>query len=321
MALLRQTFAQGVLDPTWLPTLAEEAEELLGSANAANTLRAYRADWADFSGWCRVWSLSALPAAPSTVVLYLTDLSSRAKVSTLTRRLSAISRVHQTAGYEPPTRAFAVKDLMAGLRQGSEPAAKRPVRVEDLRAILRQIPDTLLGLRDRALLLLGFTGAFRRSELVGLDVEDLVETRDGFVANISRSKPEREGQARTVGVPSGIDPMTCPVVIVKTWLVAADIRSGAVFRVMNRHSHVLAKRLSGEGVAIVVKRYVEQLGYDPAFFAGHSLRSGLVTSAAAAGKSERAIMSQTGHRSLATIRRYIREGSLFRENAATGIGL
>jgi integrase len=168
--------------------------------------------------------------------------------------------------------------------------------------------------------LLGFTGAFRRSERVAWDVTDLEETRDGLVT-IRKSKTDQEGQGRRVGIPPGVDEASCPLWALGNWRAAAGIETGALFRVMNRHDQVLPMRLSGEGVGIVVKRYVEALGFDPSQFAGHSLRAGLATSAAAAGKSERAIMGQTGHRSLTTVRRYIREGNLFRENAAHGLGL
>jgi integrase len=156
---------------------------------------------------------------------------------------------------------------------------------------------------------------------VALDAEDLEQTTGGLIATVRRGKTDQEGKGRKVGIPPGEDQTTCPVGALEEWRKAAHIDSGPLFRVMNRHGQALEKRLSAEGVAIVVKRYIEKLGYDPAVFAGHSLRSGLATSAAAAGKSERAIMNQTGHRSVTTMRRYIREGNLFRENAAEGLGL
>ena len=177
-------------------------------------------------------------------------------------------------------------------------------------------------MRDRALLLLlGFSGAFRRLELVGLDVEDLEETRDGLVVTLRRSKTDPEGQGRKIGVPQGAEQPSCPVWVLEQWRAAAQLDFGPLFRSVTRHGRVREQRLSAEAVSIVVKRYVAQLGYDPALFGGHSLRAGLATSAAAAGKSERAIMNQTGHRSLTTVRRYIRDGNLFRENAAEGLGL
>ena len=212
---------------------------------------------------------------------------------------------------------------MQGLRRelGTAPVRKKPVLVADLQEVLKRIPDSLPGKRDRALLLLGFAGAFRRSELVGLNVEDIEKTPDGMVVHIRRSKTDQEGQGREVGIPPGAADATCPIRAVSEWSAAAKISSGPLFRSVNRHGQVLPRRLSGEGVAMVVKRYIEKLGYDPARFAAHSLRAGLATSAAAAGKSERAIMNQTGHRSVTTVRRYIRDGNLFRENAAGKIGL
>jgi integrase len=154
-----------------------------------------------------------------------------------------------------------------------------------------------------------------------LNVDDLEDASEGLIVTIRRSKTDQEGEGRRVGIPQGADQSTCPIWALDQWRAVGNIDAGPLFRVMNRHGRVLDKRLSGEAVGMVVKRYVEKLGYDPARFGGHSLRAGLATSAAAAGKSERAIMNQTGHRSVATVRRYIRDGSLFRENAAEGLGL
>lgn len=308
-----------------LARLLTQAEASFRAARAPSTLRAYQHDWQQFRAWCEQNHVVPLPASPQTVILYSTNLTKNEhrKWNTLSRRLAAISQLHQQAGFESPTRAWAVKQLLSGLRRelGVAPVRKRPVLVDDLKEILKQIPDSLLGTRDRALLLLGFTGAFRRSELVGLDIEDIETVRDGIVVNIRHSKTDQEGQGRKLGIPQGIEEATCPVHAITRWCMAAQLTAGALFRPVNRHGSVLEGRLSGEGVAIVVKRYLEKAGYDPAQFAGHSLRAGLATSAAAAGKSERAIMNQTGHRSVTTVRRYIRDGNLFRENAADGLGL
>ena len=308
-----------------LARLLAQAEASFKAARAGSTLRAYAHDWQQFRLWCEQNALIARPASPQTVILYSTDLAKNQlkKWNTLSRRLAAISQLHSQAGFESPTRSWAVKQFLQGLRRelGVAPVRKKPVLVADLQEILKQIPDSLLGKRDRALLLVGFTGAFRRSELIGLNVEDLEETRDGMVVHIRRSKTDQEGEGRKLGIPPGAEEATCPVRALAEWRTAAGFTSGPLFRSVNRHGQVLGARLSGEGVAMVVKRYVDKLGYDPAQFAGHSLRSGLATSAAAAGKSERAIMNQTGHRSVATLRRYIRDGNLFRENAAGGIGL
>jgi integrase len=182
------------------------------------------------------------------------------------------------------------------------------------------LPGSLLGLRDRALLTLGFAGAFRRSELVALDVTDISFTADGLEVALRRSKTDQEAAGRKVGIPYGSLRITCPVRALRAWLDAAVITEGAVFRSVNRWS-ALGDRLSDKAVALVVKRHAATIGLDATKFAGHSQRAGLATSAAKAGKSERAIMNQTGHRSAAMVRRYIRDASLFSDNAAAGIGL
>jgi integrase len=308
-----------------LSRLLAQAEASFRASRAGSTLRAYAHDWDQFRTWCQANALVPLPAAPQTVILYITDLAKNQlkKWNTLSRRLAAISQLHSQAGFESPTRAWAVKQFLQGLRRelGVAPTRKSPVLVDDLKEILRHVPDSLLGKRDRALLLLGFSGAFRRSELVALNVDDLDRTREGLVVHIRRSKTDQESEGRKIGIPQGSEEATCPIRALEEWQAAANITAGPLFRCVNRHDQVLAQRLSGEGVAIVVKRYAEKAGYDPVRFAGHSLRAGLATSAAAAGKSERAIMNQTGHRSVATVRRYIRDGNLFRENAAGGLGL
>jgi len=316
-----------ILPPTGdvVARLLTQAEASFRAARAGSTIRAYTHDWQQFRAWCEANGFVSLPASPQTVILYSTDLAKNhgKRWNTLSRRIAAISQLHSQAGFESPTRSWAVKQFLQGLRRelGIAPVRKRPVLVGDLQEILKQIPDSLLGKRDRALLLLGFSGAFRRSELVGLDAKDIEVQRAGIALTIGRSKTDQEGQGRILGIPYGIEEATCPIRALEAWRNAAEIQSGPLFRPVNRHGRVLASRLSGEGVAIVVKRYVEKLGYDPAHFAGHSLRAGLATSAAAAGKSERAIMNQTGHRSIMTVRRYIRDGNLFRENAADGLGL
>jgi integrase len=312
-------------EPSSLAHLRAQVEATFRAARAPGTVRAYVHDWQQFRAWCEQNGLPALPASPQAVVLYGADLVKNhgKKLNTLSRRLAAISQVHQQAGLDSPTRTWPVKQFLQGLRRemGVAPVRKRPVLVDDLKRILAQLPDSLLGQRDRALLLLGFTGAFRRSELVAIDAADLEPAPDGLIVTIRRSKTDQDAEGRKVGIPRGREAPSCAVLALETWRATANIQSGALFRVMNRHGHVLDKRLSGEAVALVIKRSVEKLGYDAAQFAGHSLRAGLATSAAAAGKSERAIMNQTGHRSVTTVRRYIRDGDLFRENAADRIGL
>jgi integrase len=317
--------SQNPVDGDLLARLLAQAEAIFRDSRARSTLRAYEHDWRHFRSWCEQHRLVPMPARTEAVILYATDLTKNhgKKWNTLSRRLAAISQLHQRAGFYSPTATWPMKQFLAGLRRelGIAPVRKKPVLAADLKEIVGGLPDSLLSKRDRALLLVGFTGALRRSELIALDVEDLEEAREGLIVHIRRGKTDQEGEGRKVGIPQGADQATCPVWALEQWLQAAKIESGALFRVMNRHGQVLPKRLSGEGVALVVKRAVGKLGYDPALFAGHSLRAGLATAAAAAGKGERAIMNQTGHRSVTTVRRYIRDGNLFRENAADGLGL
>jgi integrase len=315
--------SSGVLFSGTLITLVGQAEEYLRLARAKNTQRAYGSDWQHFENWCQERTVESLPALPQTVALYLTDLSATHKASTLTRRLSALSHAHRSAGFSSPTEDACVRLLMAGIRRrhGTAAIAKRPLLVPDLQAMLAAVPANRLGLRDRVILLLGFCGAFRRSELVALNKEDLLETVDGLIVTLRRSKTDQEAEGRKIAIPRGREPGTCPVLALSAWITAAGIVAGPVFRPVNRHGQILPQRLSGEAVAIVVKRWAAAAGLTPEEYAGHSLRAGLATSAAIAGKSERAIMSQTGHRSPTTLRRYIRDNNLFRDNAADGLGL
>jgi integrase len=183
------------------------------------------------------------------------------------------------------------------------------------------LPDGLIGSRDRTLLLIGFAGAFRRSELVALNRDAVEITGDGLVITIKRSKTDQEGAGRKIGLPYAAHKETCPVRSLQEWLERSAITDGPLLRPINRHGHMAEGRLSSAAVGEIVKRHATAVGLDPTKFSGHSLRSGLATSAAAAGASERSIMAQTGHRSVNMVRRYIRDGSLFRENAAAVVGL
>lgn len=299
----------------------ESAREFLGQAKAANTLRAYRSDWRDFVAWCAERELEPLPATPQTVALYAADSAARVKANTISRRLSSISQAHKAADLPSPVGHHLVRTTMSGIRRaiGTAQKGKAPLLTEDLRAVVDAMPSTLAGARDRALLLLGFAAAVRRSELVALDVGDVEDTNDGLVVTIRRSKTDQEGEGRKVGVPYGSTPATCPVRAVRAWLQASAISDGALFRAIAPSG--VGDRLSDRSVALIVKRRVEAAGLDPRRFAGHSLRAGLATSAARGGATERAIMAQTGHKSLAVMRRYIRDGTLFSENAAAKTGL
>jgi site-specific recombinase XerD len=307
-----------------LAAIAQRAEAYAGRAKAPSTVRAYAGDWRNFVAWAEERGLAVLPAEGDTVALYLVDLADRgARPATLARRLVVISQAHKAADLPSPTTASVVRRVHAGIRRtlGTAQVGKAPALVDDLTRMLEVLPWSVLGRRDRALLLLGFAGAFRRSELVGLDVADLEFSRAGLVVTLRRSKTDQEAAGRRVGIPYGAREVTCPVRALQDWLSMAGIGLGPVFRPVDRFGRVQPRRLSDKAVALVVKRHARTAGLDPARYAGHSLRAGLATSAAARGASERAIMAQTGHRSAEMVRRYIRESSLFRDNAAALAGL
>ncbi len=306
-----------------LAEIAADARDFVAASRAENTTRVYRTGWAQFTVWCEVHGVRALPAGPETVACYVADLARVAKPATIDLRLAAISAAHRAAGHESPTKEEAVRLVRRGMRRtlGTAQRQVRPVTVPDLRAMLEGLGRDPAGCRDRALLLLGFAGALRRSELVGLDVVDITEGSDGLTVHLRRSKTDQEGAGRTVGIPYGSNPVTCPVRAWRAWLEVSGITEGAAFRPVDRHGHIGATRLSAPAVALVLKRRAARAGLDPAEVAGHSLRAGLATSAAAAGVPERVIADQTGHKGTAMLRRYIREGSLFRENAASAVGL
>ncbi len=312
-------------DPNALAALDAATRRFAAAAKATNTIRAYRSDLADFEMWSTDHDLSALPAEPTTVALYLAGLSEAgAKPSTLQPRVSAISQAHQLAGLPTPTHDAAVRTTMAGIRRtlGTAPSQKAPLITADLRRLLEATPTDLLdGLRDRAILLLGFAGGFRRSELVALDVADVHETEDGLRLQVRRDRTDQERGGREVGIPFGDHPQTCPVRALRAWREASGVTRGPLFRAVTRGGHVAESRLSDRTVARIVQRAAGRAGLDPSRYAGHSLRSGLAGAAAAGGAPERAIMAQTGHRSLATVRQYIRHGSLFQDNAAAYVGL
>lgn len=306
-----------------LAPLRGQARDFMAQAKAPNTIRAYRNDWRQFTAWCEQHGCPSLPATAETVAIYLTDQADRCRTSTLQRRIASISQAHQAAGHETPTTAAAVRLVWQGIRRtkGVAQEGKAAAVTADLRRMVATLPDSLLGVRDRALLLVGFAGAFRRSELVGLDRADVAITLEGATITLRRSKTDQEGEGRKVGIPYGSRPDTCPVRALGGWLEAASITDGPLFRSVNRHGQLQPGRLSDRTVALVVKRAAAAAGLEPNRYSGHSLRAGLATSAAAAGASERSIMAQTGHRSAAMVRRYIRDGSLWRENAAATVGL
>ena len=301
-----------------------DTDKYVRAAKAANTVRAYRSDWRIFESFCRGRDLAALPASPATVVAYAADRASHLKANTIERHLAAISQAHQLASVPNPVEDKLVRTVMAGIRRakGTAQKGKEPLSAELLRKMLSQMPDDLRAARDRALVLVGFAGAFRRSELVALRYEDIRFSEEGLVVTIPRSKTDPEGEGHTIGIPYGSHPESCPVRALENWLARSSITYGCLFTRIGRWGgEVTGQPISDHQLAKIIKRLAHAAGLDADAFSGHSLRSGLATAAAEGGATERAIMDQTRHRSLKQVRKYIRRGSLFRENAAAKSGL
>jgi site-specific recombinase XerD len=303
--------------------VAMQVLQFIRASKAANTIRGYRTDWRDFSAWCESRGLEPLPVSPDAVAEYIADCAGHLKTGSIQRKLNAIAEAHKAAGLDSPTHAGIVRNTLKGIKRtlGTSTSQKAAALTHDIRAMVEVVDLGLIGIRDRALILLAFAGAFRRSELVGLDVENCEFSKDGLTVSLPRSKTDQDGAGRRVGIPYGSNPETCPVRTVQAWMEQAGIAAGALFRSINRHGQVQAGRLNGIDVARVVKKLTERAGLDPAKYAGHSLRAGHATTAAIAGASERSIMRQTGHKSVQMVRRYIRDGNLFRENSAGKLGL
>jgi integrase len=317
-----------------LAEAASAADVFAEGSRAPNTRRAYRFDLEDYEVWCRSMRLDD-PRHPETVRSYVAALArpngarkqapNGCKVSTIMRRLSAIAWAATTAGYSDPTKDPRVRDIVAGIRRmlRIEPERKKPLTIELVRELVATFGDSLHDRRDRALVLLGLAGGLRRSELVGLDVEHLVREPEGIVAHLPRSKTDQEGRGRDVAIPYGRNGLgTCPIRAYEEWVAAASIVSGPIFRPIDRHGNVGGTRLSTEAVAEIVKLRCAAIGIDDVdVFAGHSLRSGFVTSAARGGASLPGIMTQTGHQSVEIVRGYIRRTTIWDDAASLKVGL
>jgi integrase len=306
----------------------EELEDVLTyarEAKAQSTRRAYKADWRDFDAYLKKRGRTSVPADPDEVARYLRHLITqrRLKVSTVNRRLAAISEQHKANGYPSPSDEWVVKNTLRRLRveHGTPARGKAPLLTEDLKKIVSAIPDTLAGTRDRALLLLGFAGAMRRRELVSLDIQDLALAPEGLVVSVNKSKTDQIHKGRKIGIPYGQFDHTCPVRAVLRWLEESKLSNGPLFRGVTKHGAVRTTRLTDQIVADIVKRYTKAIGKYPGRFSAHSLRAGFITSAAIAGVPERAIQDQSGHQSVTILRRYIRDACIFRFNAAAKVGL
>jgi site-specific recombinase XerD len=320
---LPAAFAEAAASDSLIAAL-EAAQRYIDMATSKSTLKAYKSDFAHFHEWCRAQRLPSLPAKPATVGLYLASLAETHKPSTIVRRLAAIAMLHRDRDFPSPAsmRFPAVGDVIRGIRRekGVRPEQKRALSTDELRRMVTALPATPHGLRDRALLLIGFAGGFRRSELAAIDFANVKDTDDGLEILIRRSKTDQEGEGREIGIAYGSDPKTCPVRAYRKWIAAAQITQGPVFR--HFHNKTMGtKAITDRVVALTIKKAAERVGLDAQSLAGHSLRSGLATTAARNGASEASIMKQTGHRSVQMVRRYIREGSLFHDNASGKLGL
>ncbi len=320
-----QTLSLAMRSPG-LEDLIEKTRSYIHAAKAPATLRAYRTDFEDFTRFCQEHNLTHLPATPTTVALYIADRAGFLRSATITRRLTSITKAHQAAGFEESPSSshhFVVSETLKGIRRsiGTAQEGKAPLLTADVRRIVACCPETLSGLRDRALVLLGFAGAFRRSELAAIDYAHLSFTQDGLVIDLCRSKTDQEAAGRKVGIPFGKEKETCPVRALRRWLAASGIPSGAVFRGVNRHGKLSRRGLHKDCVGWILKRAASRAGLKPEPLGGHSLRAGCVTQAAMNGISERDIMRQTGHKSAEMLARYIRIGEIFTRNAAAGLGI
>jgi site-specific recombinase XerD len=301
------------------PSDAERARSYANAEKAAATRRAYGTDFLIFRAWCEERRLDSVPALPATVAAFLAHEASRnVKASTIGRRVAAIRYAHKLAGLETPTDDERVKATVRGIRRtlGTARSKKTPATAERLLAMAANTGAGLKGLRDRALLLLGFAGAFRRSELVALDVSDIEETPDGMKVTIRRSKTDQEGRGQIIAIPFG--KIACPIAALKEWTAGAGIQSGAIFRSVNRHGRV-GGRLTDQSVSDIVKEHAARLRLDPQQFAGHSLRAGFLTSAASRGASIFKMMDVSRHRSVDTLRGYVRDAELFKDHAGAGL--
>jgi site-specific recombinase XerD len=296
------------------------AIDLAKAEKAPSTRRAYSTDFRLFEEWCATRSSSTLPASPEAVAAYLAHgVSQGAKASTLGRRVAAIRYAHKLANLPTPTDSEGVKATLRGIRRtiGTARIKKAPALADRIKAMVDCCPNRLTGKRDRALLLLGFAGAFRRSELVGLDVEHIEEISEGLRVYIAASKTDQESQGTTIAITRGLE--ACPVRAVREWLDASCIKHGAIFRPVNKAGQVSAKRLTDRSVANIVKNYAGCAGLDAKLFSGHSLRRGFLTSAAGRGASIFKMMDVSRHKSVDTLREYVRDAEIFKDHAGAGL--
>jgi site-specific recombinase XerD len=309
-----------------LKALQEETILNLKSSKAINTIRAYKSDYRDFGLFCAQNGFKSLPADPKIVSLYLTHLSTKnAKISTLKRRLVSIGVIHKLKGHYLDTKHPSIIENIMGIkrRKGSIQKGKKPLLINNLKQIIDVIDshnnEEIKKFRDRSLILIGFSGGFRRNEIVSLDYEDLDFVTEGLKINLRRSKTDQFGEGAVKGLPYFDNSQYCPVLSLKKWIEVSNIKSGPLFRRFAKGSKLTESRLTDQTVALLIKEYLKLAGIDSKNYSGHSLRSGFATSAAESGAEERSIMAMTGHKSTEMVRRYIKEANLFKNNALNKI--
>ena len=310
---------------TDLKILHEATLENLKSSKANNTLRAYKSDFKDFGAFCSKHGLSSLPTEPKIVSLYLTYLSKNSKFSTLRRRLVSISMVHKLKGHYLDTKHPIIVENLMGIRRvkGSIQKGKKPILINHLKLIINSIDEQNTNitkkLRDKTIILIGFGGGFRRTELISIDYEDLEFVPEGLKITLRKSKTDQFGEGMIKGLPYLDDENYCPVTNLRKWLEISNINSGPIFRRFSKGSNLTDDRLTDQSVVLLIKEHLRLAGIENKNFAGHSLRSGFATVAADSGADERSIMAMTGHKTTQMVRRYIREANLFKNNALNKI--
>jgi len=311
---------------TDIKALQEETLLNLQSSKANNTVRAYKSDFKDFGLFCAQNGFKSIPTEPKIVSLYLTHLSTKdAKMSTLKRRLVSIGVIHKLKGYYLDTKHPAIIENIMGIkrRKGSIQKGKKPILISALKVIIdvidQQKKEEIKKLRDRSIILIGFSGGFRRNEIVSLDYDDLDFVPEGLKINIRRSKTDQFGEGSIKALPYFNNQQYCPVMSIKNWINVSKIYTGPLFRRFLKGSKLSNNRLTDQTVALLIKEYLTLAGIDSKNYSGHSLRSGFATSAAEFGAEERSIMAMTGHKSTEMVRRYIKEANLFKNNALNKI--
>ena len=311
---------------TDLKVLHEETLNNLKSSKAINTIRAYKSDFKDFGAFCAKHSFRALPTEPKIVALYLTYLSGKdAKMSTLRRRLVSIGMIHKLKGHYLDTKHPVIIENLMGIKRtkGSIQRGKKPILINQLKAIIdvinKEKTEEIKKIRDKSIILVGFGGGFRRTELVSVDYEDLEFVPEGVKITLRRSKTDQFGEGMTKGLPYFSNEIYCPVVHLKKWIKISNIKEGPVFRRFAKGCSLTSNRLTDQSVVLLIKRYLALAGIENKNYSGHSLRSGLATVSAESGADERSIMAMTGHKTTQMVRRYIKEANLFKNNALNKI--